>query len=170
MTVFPASASQALGSEIGTSIPTVFRGVRMEAGKGVTGPFEKESDVMTQVPFLERGARTQAQGRLPGNLRPLEDAGVVNSHSSCSFLHLSLLLALSGLLQGSWLTSKPLHKAVSSTSQNSTSHILFSARVRFSKTLVRSPSVTGSLWQSSMCLSENSVRFEKPIQAFFFFF
>lgn len=47
-----------------------------EAGKGVAGPFEKESDVMIQVPFLERRARTQAQGRLPGNLGPLEDAGV----------------------------------------------------------------------------------------------
>lgn len=86
MTVFPASASQALGSEIGTTIPTVFRGaVGMEAGKGVTGPFEKESDVMIQVPLLERRARTQAQDRLPGNLGPLEDAGVANSCSSCSF-------------------------------------------------------------------------------------
>lgn len=42
----------------------------------------------------------------------------------------------------------------------------FLGRVGFSKTFLRSPSVTGSLWQSSVFLSENTVRFEKQIHAF----
>lgn len=129
----------------------------------------KGNDVTLWVPFLERWTHTHtgsgSASRKPGGPWKMlvwwTHAAVARFSTWACFLPCQAFSRDPGWLLSDFI--RPFH--LPARTQPPT--YFFWGRVRFSKTFVRPPSVTGSLWQSSMSLSENTVRFEKPIRAFF---